>query len=153
MKTTSKIIAALLIITAIFSIGCKHKVVDSNAAAQTTSSPTPSAATTGEKSTVYLTREISPEALVKIYNALGRKAEGRVAVKISTGEAGNNNYLKPDLIKKLVETVNGTIVECNTAYGGKRTTFKEHWQTIKDHGFTPMFKVDLINILLEMHLL
>ena len=62
MKTTSKIIAALLVITALFSVGCKHKVVDSNAAVQTTSSPTPSAATTGEKSTVYLTRDISPEA-------------------------------------------------------------------------------------------
>ncbi len=145
MKTTTKILAALLVIAALFSIGCKHKVVESNAT--NTVSPTPSAATTstGEKSTVYLTREISPEALVKIYNALGRKAEGRVAVKISTGEAGNNNYLKPDLIKNLVETVGGTIVECNTAYGGKRTTFKEHWQTIKDHGFTPMFKVDLMD--------
>ncbi|MBR4273367.1 MAG: DUF362 domain-containing protein, partial [Bacteroidales bacterium] len=146
MKTTSKILAALLVLAALFSIGCKQKVVNSNTA-PTTSSPTPSAATTstGDKSTVYLTREISPEALVKIYNALGRKAEGRVAVKISTGEAGNNNYLKPELIKNLVETVGGTIVECNTAYGGKRTTFKEHWQTIKDHGFTPMFKVDLMD--------
>ena len=146
MKTTSKILAALLVLAALFSIGCKQKVVNSNTATNTVS-PTPSAATTstGDKSTVYLTREISPEALVKIYNALGRKAEGRVAVKISTGEAGNNNYLKPDLIKNLVETVGGTIVECNTAYGGKRTTFKEHWQTIKDHGFTPMFKVDLMD--------
>ena len=96
MKTTSKILAALLVLAALFSIGCKQKVVNSNTA-PTTSSPTPSAATTstGDKSTVYLTREISPEALVKIYNALGRKAEGRVAVKISTGEAGNNNYLNP----------------------------------------------------------
>ena len=100
---------------------------------------------TTEKSKVYLTREISSAALVKIYNALGRKAEGKVAVKISTGEAGNNNYLKPELIKDLVETVGGTIVECNTAYAGKRMTFKEHWQTIQDHGFTPMFKVDLMD--------
>ena len=151
LTITSKILAALLIITALCGIGCKHKVVDSNTsnsntAKTTASSPTPATTTTtGEKSVVYLTRDISPEALVKIYNALGRKAEGRVAIKISTGEAGNNNYLKPDLIKDLVETVNGTIVECNTAYGGKRTTFKEHWQTIKDHGFTPMFKVDLMD--------
>ncbi len=96
-------------------------------------------------STVYLTREITPEALVKIYNALGRKAEGKVAVKISTGEAGNPNYLKPELIKLLVDEVNGTIVECNTAYGGKRMTFDDHWQTIKDHGFLPTFKVDLMD--------
>lgn len=95
--------------------------------------------------TVYLTRDISPEALVKIYNALGRKASGRVAVKISTGEAGNPNYLKPELIKQLVNEVNGTIVECNTAYEGKRNTFEAHWQTIKDHGFSPMFKVDLMD--------
>ena len=66
---------------------------------------------------VYLTRDISPESLVKIYKALGVKAEGRVAVKISTGEGSNPNYLKPELIKDLVYEVDGTIVECNTAYG------------------------------------
>ncbi|MDE7375845.1 MAG: ferredoxin, partial [Muribaculaceae bacterium] len=69
------------------------------------------------QSKVYMTRDISPEALVKIYQALGRPADGhRVAVKISTGEAGNPNYLKPTLIGPLVDTVRGTIVECNTAY-------------------------------------
>jgi len=98
-----------------------------------------------DKSKVYVTTEISPESLVRIYNALGRKAEGRVAVKISTGESGNPNYLKPELIKNLVEEVNGTIVECNTAYAGKRMSFSDHWQTIKDHGFMPMFKVDLMD--------
>ena len=97
------------------------------------------------KATVYLTREISPEALVNIYKALGRTATGKVAVKISTGEAGNPNYLKPELIKLLVDEVDGTIVECNTAYGGKRDSFEEHWQTIKDHGFLPTFKVDLMD--------
>lgn len=97
------------------------------------------------KSKVYITRDISPEALVKIYKALGRTAEGRVAVKISTGESGNPNYLKPELIKLLVEEVNGTIVECNTAYDGKRTTFENHWQTIKEHVFLPTFKVDLMD--------
>lgn len=95
--------------------------------------------------TVFVTRDISPEGLVRIYKALGRQATGRVAVKISTGEAGNPNYLKPALIKNLVEEVNGTIVECNTAYGGKRASFKEHWQTIRDHGFLPAFKVDLMD--------
>ena len=97
------------------------------------------------KATVYVTRNITPEALVKIYEALGRKAEGRVAMKISTGESGNPNYLKPELIGLLVDQVNGTIVECNTAYEGRRNTFEAHWQTIKEHGFTPRFKVDLMD--------
>ena len=66
---------------------------------------------------VYVTRDISPEALVRIYKALGHKAKGKVAVKISTGEAGNSHYLKPELIGPLVKKVKGTIVECNTAYG------------------------------------
>ena len=99
----------------------------------------------GDSATVYVTREITPESLVKIYEALGRKAEGRVAVKISTGESGNPNYLKPELIGLLVDKVGGTIVECNTAYEGRRNTFEAHWQTIKEHGFTPRFKVDLMD--------
>ncbi len=98
------------------------------------------------QSKVYMTREISPEALVKIYKALGRPADGhRVAVKISTGEAGNPNYLKPSLISQLVDTVHGTIVECNTAYAGKRNTVEAHWQTIKEHGFDTIAPVDLMD--------
>ncbi|MCR5455818.1 MAG: DUF362 domain-containing protein [Bacteroidales bacterium] len=145
---TLKTIGALLLISTICCFGCKPKTaqnVVSSTSKTETPSPTPSSASKAPKATVYLTRDITPEALVNIYNALGRKAEGRVAVKISTGEAGNNNYLKPALIKNLVETVNGTIVECNTAYGGQRSSFKDHWQTIKDHGFSPMFKVDLMD--------
>ena len=100
----------------------------------------------GAQSKVYMTREISPEALVKIYKALGRPADGhRVAVKISTGEAGNPNYLKPTLISALVDTVRGTIVECNTAYGGKRNTFEAHWQTVHEHGFDSIAPVDLMD--------
>lgn len=95
--------------------------------------------------TVYVTRNISPESLVKIYKSLGRCAEGKVAVKISTGESGNPNYLKPELIKLLVEEVDGTIVECNTAYEGKRNSFADHWKTIEEHGFIPTFKVDLMD--------
>lgn len=98
------------------------------------------------QSKVYMTREISPEALVKIYKALGRPAKGhRVAVKISTGEAGNPNYLKPTLISQLVDTVHGTIVECNTAYAGKRNTIEAHWQTIQEHGFDTIAPVDLMD--------
>lgn len=98
-----------------------------------------------DKPVVYMTQEISPAALVRIYEALGRPAEGRVAVKISTGEAGGHNYLKPELIRQLVNQVNGTIVECNTAYPGKRNTFEAHWQTIKDHGFLDIAPVDLMD--------
>lgn len=98
------------------------------------------------QSTVYFTKEISPEALVRIYKAVGRSADGhRVAVKISTGEAGNPNYLKPTLIRNLVDEVHGTIVECNTAYGGKRNTNEAHWQTIREHGFDSLFAVDLMD--------
>lgn len=98
-----------------------------------------------DKSVVYMTQEISPAALVRIYEALERPAEGRVAVKISTGEAGGHNYLKPELIRQLVNQVNGTIVECNTAYPGKRNSFEAHWQTIKDHGFLDIASVDLMD--------
>ena len=98
------------------------------------------------QSTVYFTKEISPEALVRIYKAVGRSADGhRVAVKISTGEAGNPNYLKPTLIRNLVDEVHGTIVECNTAYGGRRNTNAAHWQTIREHGFDSLFAVDLMD--------
>ncbi len=103
-------------------------------------------ATAVAQSTVYFTKEISPEALVKIYKAVGRSADGhRVAVKISTGEAGNPNYLKPTLIRNLVDEVHGTIVECNTAYAGKRNTAEAHWQTIHEHGFDSLFAVDLMD--------
>lgn len=98
------------------------------------------------QSKVYMTRDISPESLVKIYKALNRPADGhRVAVKISTGEAGNPNYLKPTLIQALVDTVHGTIVECNTAYNGKRNTFEAHWKTVREHGFDSIAPVDLMD--------
>ena len=98
------------------------------------------------QSKVYMTREITPQALVKIYKALGRPSDGhRVAVKISTGEAGNPNYLKPVLIRDLVDSVHGTIVECNTAYDGKRNTVQAHWQTVHEHGFDSIAPVDLMD--------
>lgn len=96
-------------------------------------------------SKVYFTKDINSEGLVKIYEALGRPASGRVAVKISTGEPGGHNFLQPELIKDLVHNVNGTIVECNTAYGGKRSTTEEHLQTAKDHGFTAIANVDIMD--------
>jgi len=94
---------------------------------------------------VYFTKEITPEALVRIYEAVGKEAKGRVAVKISTGEAGGHNYLKPTLIRDLVDKVNGTIVECNTAYAGSRNTSEAHWKTIHEHGFDSLFAVDIMD--------
>ena len=92
-----------------------------------------------------MTKKISPDALVKIYEALKRKASGRVAIKISTGEPGGHNFLQPSLIKDLVQKVSGTIVECNTAYVGKRFTTEEHIQAAKDHGFFDIAKVDIMD--------
>ena len=97
------------------------------------------------QSQVFFTSEISPESLVKIYKALGVEATGRVAVKISTGEAGNTHYLKPTLIRDLVDEVGGTIVECCTAYGGSRQEVSKHWQTIHEHGFDSIFAVDIMD--------
>ena len=90
-------------------------------------------------------REISPRSLVRIYEALGRSVTGKVAVKLSTGEPGGNNYLKPELIGDLVRKVNGTIVECNTAYGGGRSDTKNHLKAAADHGFTSIAKVDIMD--------
>ena len=94
---------------------------------------------------VYFTKEITPESLLKIYKALDVEATGRVAVKISTGEGGNTHYLKPPFIRQLVEEVNGTIVECCTAYPGTRMDPKNHWETIHEHGFDSIFAVDLMD--------
>lgn len=100
---------------------------------------------TTEASKVLMTSDISPESLVKIYEALGRKATGKVAVKISTGEPGGHNFLQPSLIKDLVKKVDGTIVECNTAYQGKRSKTEDHIQAAKDHGFFDIANVDIMD--------
>lgn len=97
------------------------------------------------KQKVFFTKNITPKALVDIYKAVGKELKGNVGVKISTGEQGGNNYLKPELIKDLVEYVNGTIIENNTAYRGSREKSIDHWKTIENHGFTKYFKVDLLD--------
>ena len=79
---------------------------------------------------MYYTSSITPEGLVKIYEAMGVQASGRVAVKISTGESSQSNHLRPELIKDLVQKVNGTLVECNTAYGGNRSTTEKHLKAL-----------------------
>ena len=98
------------------------------------------------EATVFFTHDITPEGLMKAYRALGRPLEGRkVAVKISTGEAGNTHFLKPELIGQLVQSLNGTIVECNTTYGGSRATTERHRETIADHGFPAIAPVDILD--------
>ena len=91
-----------------------------------------------EKAKVYFTKEITPESLIKIYEALGVELTGNVGVKVSTGEQGAKGYLKASLIKPLVDKLNGTIIECNTAYPGARNTAEEHMKVAKDHGFMDM---------------
>lgn len=98
-----------------------------------------------EKSKVYFTNKITPESLIKIYEAVGKDLTGKVAVKISTGEPGGHNFLNPNLIKDLVSKLNGTIVECNTAYEGRRNTTEEHWKAIKEHGFMDIANVDIMD--------
>ncbi len=94
---------------------------------------------------VYIFYEISSENLVKIYRVLGREATGRVAVKLSTGEPGGHNFLQPALIGDLVREVNGTIVECNTAYGGGRSDTEAHFKAAEEHGFTAVAPVDIMD--------
>ena len=94
---------------------------------------------------VYMFTKISAENLVKISEALGREATGKVAVKLSTGEPGGHNFLQPALIKDLVKKVNGTIVECNTAYGGGRADTENHLKAAKEHGFTAIAPVDIMD--------
>lgn len=98
-----------------------------------------------EKAKVYFTEEITSESLQNIYHALGVKLVGKVAVKLSTGEPGGHNFLQPALIKALVSELNGTIVECNTAYEGRRNTTKEHWKAIREHGFLEIAPCDIMD--------
>lgn len=97
------------------------------------------------KSKVYFTREITPESLVKIYQAAGKKLPGKVAVKLHSGEAGNQNFLKPEFYRAIMKEVKGTMVECNTAYEGERNTVEAHKELLKKHGWTEAFPVDLMD--------
>ena len=137
-----KKIALFAFAATLMLVGCKQN--SSNQAISQSSNP--------DEAVVYLTKDISPEGLVAIYKALGVEAQGNVAIKMSTGEGSNPNYLKPELIKLLVEEVNGTIVECNTAYSSgpgneqdDRNNSANHWKVIARHGFTPLFKVDIMD--------
>ena len=98
-----------------------------------------------EKSKVYFTKEITPESIIRIYEKLGVKLEGKVAVKLHSGEEGNQNFLRPEFVKKIVEHVNGTVVECNTAYEGARNSTQKHKKLLEKHGWFKYFDVDLMD--------
>lgn len=97
------------------------------------------------KSKVLFTKELSPEGLVKIYKELGKELSGKVAVKLHSGEDGNQNYLKPEFVRDLIEYVNGTVVECNTAYAGARNTTEKHIELMEKHGWSRYFDVDIMD--------
>ena len=98
-----------------------------------------------EKAKVYYAKEITPENLIKIYEALGVELKGKIGVKVSTGEDGARGYLKADLIGPLVKKLNGTIIECNTAYDGARNTAEDHIEVARKHGFTSYADVDIMD--------
>lgn len=97
------------------------------------------------KSKVYFTKNITPESVIKIYEALGVELPGKVGVKVHSGEVGNQNFIKPQFWKPIIDKVKGTIIECNTAYEGKRNTSEAHWETMKLHGWTDVAKVDIMD--------
>lgn len=98
-----------------------------------------------EKAKVYFIKEITPENVVKIYEKLGKKLSGKVAVKVHSGEEGNQNYLHPEFMKPMIEYVNGTVVECNTAYEGARNYTDKHKKLMEKHGWTKYFNVDIMD--------
>ena len=98
-----------------------------------------------DKAKVYFTKEITPESVIKMYEKLGKELPGKVAVKLHSGEQGNQNYIRPEFVKALVERVNGTVVECNAAYEGARNSTEKHKKLIEDHGWTKYFDVDIMD--------
>ena len=98
-----------------------------------------------KKSKVYFCKEITPENVVKMYKVLGRELPGKVAVKLHSGEEGNQNYLRPEFVKPMVEYVKGTVVECNTAYEGARNTSEKHKKLLEEHNWNKYFNVDLMD--------
>lgn len=98
-----------------------------------------------EKSKVYFTKDISSEGLIKIYKKLNKELTGKVAVKLHSGEKGNQNYLKPEFVKDIIEHVKGTVVECNTAYEGARNSTEKHIKLMEEHGWSKYFKVDILD--------
>ena len=97
------------------------------------------------KSKVYFSRTITPEKVLELYELLGKKLEGKVAIKLHSGEPGNQNFLRPDFWKPIIDSVGGTVVECNTAYEGERNTTEKHLKAIEKHGWSTYFPFDLMD--------
>ena len=97
------------------------------------------------KPTVYFSRTITPEKVLELYELINKPLPGKVAVKLHSGETGNQNFLKPDFWKPVIDHVKGTVVECNTAYEGTRNTTEKHWKTMEEHGWCSAFKVDIMD--------
>ncbi len=98
-----------------------------------------------EKAKVYFTKELTPDAVVKVFQKLNKELPGKVAVKVHSGERGNQNYLKPEFMKPMIEYVNGTVVECNTAYDGARDTTEKHMKLMEEHEWSKYFTVDIMD--------
>ena len=143
-----KILYLISIVLLPFALACGSTNRQSQAAQEENAGSAPAA----PKATVYFTSDISPEGLVAIDTALGVPATGRVAVKISTGESAESNYLRPELIANLVHEVKGTLVECNTAYGGNRTKTEDHRKAIAERGFEKVAPVDIMDADGEMQI-
>ena len=97
------------------------------------------------KSNVYFSRTITPEKVLELYKLIDKPLSGNVGIKVHSGETGNQNFLRPDFWEPLINYVNGTVVECNTAYEGSRNTTEKHWETMKSHGWCDHFKVDIMD--------
>ena len=133
-----KTFTAAVVLLAVFSAGCIDPTPGSDPVTLVPSPPADQTPVPGSSDApiVFMTADISPEGLMNVYSALNRTMGGNVAIKVHMGEYGNTNYLSPDLIRELVLSVNGTFVDCNTAYGGQRANTAMHLQIAKDHGFT-----------------
>ena len=145
MKKLTLIAFAILIATACFACKDKPKTDEDATGELTDTVAVNDKGAVADTPVVYMYTQIDSTNLVKIYEALGREAKGNVAVKLSTGEPGGHNFLDPNLVKALVTKVNGTIVECNTAYGGGRANTQDHLKAAAEHGFTAIAKVDIMD--------
>jgi uncharacterized Fe-S center protein len=134
-----------LSLVAIFFTSCAEKAYAAELPPALTGDEEPIPSGAGGSAKVYFTSAISPAGLMAVYRALGQTPAGRVAVKITTGESPNSNHLRPELIKDLVRSVNGTLVESNTAYGGRRASTAAHKATARAHGYTAIAAVDILD--------
>ncbi|MBD5370389.1 MAG: DUF362 domain-containing protein [Bacteroides sp.] len=138
MKLFKSSLMAGVILASVIGMSCTSKAGSNNEASAVDM--------TDSVATVYYIKDITPQSIVKVYEALGRKAEGnKIGIKISTGESNKSNHLDTALIADFVRLVNGTFIECNTAYAGNRNTTEAHRQAAKEHGFTDLAGVDILD--------